>query len=211
MIIKASSIANLTDARYFAAKEVAFLGFCLDENGENYLQPMVVKALKEWIEGPSIVGEFGMQSTKDILAKVSDIGLDAVQLSFFSAADSLALRTVTSVFREIVVEKNTRASELWEHLEHFGSMSDALILDFEKNNITWQDIVKSQEFSIDLLQRACQKYKVFLAINFQSIHLQGIIKALNPEGISLKGGDEEKVGLKSFDELDDIFDALEEL
>ena len=34
MLIKASRITNLTDARYFAAKEVDFLGFNLEEGTE---------------------------------------------------------------------------------------------------------------------------------------------------------------------------------
>jgi phosphoribosylanthranilate isomerase len=71
--------------------------------------------------------------------------------------------------------------------------------------------VRSQEFSIELLQRACQQYPIFLSLKFTAPQLNGIISALAPAGISLKGGEEEKVGIKSFDELDEIFEELEEL
>ncbi len=208
--IKTSGIANLTDARYFAAKEVQFLGFCLDNADENFVQPLVVKAIKEWVEGPQILGEFGMQTTEEITALIEHIGLDTVQLSFFSQADTTFLRTKTKVFREIIVEKTTSAAEIWQNIEHFGAQSDALLLDFEKNNISWTDIVKSKEFSVELLQRACQKYVVFLSLKFSAAQLSGIISTLEPAGISLKGGEEEKVGVKSYDELDEIFDVLEE-
>ncbi len=208
--IKTSGIANLTDARYFAAKEVQFLGFCLDNADENFVQPLVVKAIKEWVEGPQILGEFGMQSTEEIADSIDNIGLNAVQLSFFSQANTDFLRTKTKIFREIIVEKTTSAAEIWQNIEHFGAQSDALLLDFEKNNISWTDIVKSQAFSVELLQRACQKYVVFLSLKFSASQLSGIISTLEPAGISLKGGEEEKVGVKSYDELDEIFDVLEE-
>jgi phosphoribosylanthranilate isomerase len=209
--IKTSGIANLTDARYFAAKEVQFLGFCLDNADENFVQPLVVKAIKEWVAGPQILGEFGMQTTEEITDSIEKIGLDAIQLSFFSQADTTFLRAKTKVFKEIIVEKTTSAAELWQNIEHFGTESDALLLDFEKNNISWADIVRSPEFSIELLQRACQQYTIFLSLKFTAPQLNGIISALAPAGISLKGGEEEKVGVKSFDELDEIFEELEEL
>ena len=36
-----------------------------------------------------------------------------------------------------------------------------------------------------------------------------ILEIPNLQGINVKGGEEEKVGVKSFDELDEIFEAIE--
>ena len=207
--ISAGGIANLTDARYFAAREVHFLGFCLDDSSENYVQSAVVKAMKEWIEGPKIVGEFGLQSTEEILAAVENIGLDAVQLNMFALADKNALREKTIVIQEIVAEKTTRAGDFWQKIEQLGSESDYLYLDFEKNDITWNDLLRNPEISIELLQRACQKYNVFLGLKFLPAQLKTIVNVLQPAGIAVKGGEEEQVGVKSFDDLDEIFDAIE--
>ena len=207
--ISAGSIANLTDARYFAAREVHFLGFCLDNSSENYVQSAVVKAMKEWIEGPKIVGEFGLQSTEEILAAVENIGLDAVQLNMFALADKNALREKTIVIQEIVAEKTTRAGDFWQKIEQLGNESDYLYLDFEKNDITWNDLLRNPEISIELLQRACQKYNIFLGLKFLPTQLKTIVNVLQPAGIAVKGGEEEQVGVKSFDDLDEIFDAIE--
>ena len=209
ILISAGSIANLTDARYFAAREVHFLGFCLDDSSENYVQSAVVKAMKEWIEGPKIVGEFGLQSTEEILAAVENIGLDAVQLNMFASADKNTLREKTIVIQEIVAEKTTHAGDFWQKIEQLGSESDYLYLDFEKNDITWNDLLRNPEISIELLQRACQKYKVFLGLKFLPTQLKTIVNVLQPAGIAVKGGEEEQVGVKSFDDLDEIFDAIE--
>lgn len=209
ILITAGSIANLTDARYFAAREVHFLGFCLDDSSGNYVQAAVVKAMKEWIEGPKIVGEFGLQSTEEILFAVENIGLDAVQLSMFSAVDKSVLREKTIVIQEIVAEKTTLAGDFWQKIEQLGSESDYLYLDFEKNNISWNDLLRNPEISIELLQRACQKYKIFLSLPFLPTQLKTIVNVLQPAGIAVKGGEEEQVGVKSFDDLDEIFDLIE--
>ena len=80
MLIKASGITNLTDARYFAAKEVDFLGFNLEENTEGYLDPMHMKAIREWVQGPKVVGEFTHASTHYVREAAAFFGLDAVQV-----------------------------------------------------------------------------------------------------------------------------------
>jgi phosphoribosylanthranilate isomerase len=210
LLVKAGNIANLTDARYFAARDVKFLGFCLDEANETFVNPIVVKAMKEWIEGPQLVGEFGMQSQEEIQNLIKEIGLTAVQLSPFTIAYGEELRKEVVVIREIIVEKTTTASEFWEMAEKFGSTSDYLLLDFEKNNIAWNDLIRHPEISIELLQRTCQKYKVFLSLIFKPQQIDAILNILQPTGIAMNGSEEEKVGLKSFDEIDEIFDALEE-
>jgi len=55
--IKASNISNLTDARYYAAWTVNWLGLDLRASAEQPLSLEAVKTIKEWIEGPVIVGE----------------------------------------------------------------------------------------------------------------------------------------------------------
>ena len=58
MLIKASRLTNLTDARYFAAKDVQFLGFNLEAGTPGHLDPMYMRAIREWVQGPVILGEF---------------------------------------------------------------------------------------------------------------------------------------------------------
>jgi phosphoribosylanthranilate isomerase len=80
-LIKASRVAHLTDARYFAAKEVDYLGFNLEAGTEGYLDPMYMKAIREWVEGPKIVGEFSHTPIRVVLEASAFYGLDVVQVS----------------------------------------------------------------------------------------------------------------------------------
>jgi phosphoribosylanthranilate isomerase len=209
MYIKASAITNLSDARYFAAQySVEFMGFCLEEGNEAYLAPYLIKAMKEWIEGPKIVGEFGVQTEEEILTQVKNIGLDAVQLSMFATASAEKIRLEVPVIQEIVVEKEHTAAQLLSLVDSFSAKADILLLDFEKNAWTFIELVRNQEISLDLLQRICQKHEVIIAISADAKKLKSLSQSIEPQGISLKGGEEERVGYKSFDELNDIFDTL---
>jgi phosphoribosylanthranilate isomerase len=204
--IKASSIKNLSDARYFAAKDVESLGFCLDEGNENYIAPHLVKAMKAWIEGPTIIGEFGLQSTEEILESIRALELDAVQLNLFSAVDRLRLGV--SVIQEIVVEESANYATLIPTLARLEEGTSLFLIDLEKNNLTWQKVIASP--LLEVLQRLCQKYKILLSISCSPAEISSILKIIQPYGLSLKGGEEERVGVKSFDELEDIFEVLEE-
>ena len=64
--------------------------------------------------------------------------------------------------------------------------------------------------TVEDLKEICEAFKIILSIDFQKDTLDEILK-LNLYGLNLKGGEEERVGVKSFDELDEILDALEVL
>ena len=55
----------------------------------------------------------------------------------------------------------------------------------------------------------CDRFKIILSIDFELDQLNEMLETVQIHGLSLKGGEEEKVGFKSFDELDEIIDALE--
>ena len=80
--VKAGFITNLTDARYFAAREVEWLGFPIG-NGDGMIAPMQVKAIAEWVDGVKIVGEFSFATPEEILALSEQVGLDAVPVGMF--------------------------------------------------------------------------------------------------------------------------------
>lgn len=202
--IKASQITNLTDARYFAAREVEWLGFNLDAGTENFVHPHNIKAIKEWLEGPKIVGEFGMQDSSEIIAAIEFLNLDAIQVGMYADTNALASQSV-SIIKEIVMEKTTDYNELSRVLETNSANVDAFLLNFSKNNIFWKNLASNKNILHDL----CHKFKIILSIGFEFAELNEILDSMQIYGLSLTGGMEEKVGYKSFDELDEILDALE--
>ncbi len=202
--IKASQITNLTDARYFAAREVEWLGFNLDAGTENFIHPQNIKAIKEWLEGPKIVGEFGMQDSSEINAAIDFLDLDVVQVGMYTEVDSLDLKEATLI-KEIVVETEEDYYDLRSTLESDSANVDIFLLNYSKNNISWSSVGSK----LNALKELCNRFKIILSIDFEAAQLNEILESVNIYGLSLKGGEEEKIGYKSFDQLDEILDVLE--
>ena len=77
---KAAGIESLTDARYYAAKGVQWMGFPLDDAAAGF-SLLRFKAMREWVAGPQVVGEFNYsQDAEAIYAVAADLALDAIQL-----------------------------------------------------------------------------------------------------------------------------------
>jgi phosphoribosylanthranilate isomerase len=208
--VKAGSITNLTDARYFAAWEVEWMGFNLDPASGAYVQPQTVKAIGEWIDGPKLTGEFNLQSADEIRTAVDMLELDAVQAGMFTnAATLIELQSPVPVIKEIVVEPGNSNAELRELFGEFAALAQIFLLDFGKNGMDWRQLKLQQNLSVDFVRELCAQYPVLLSLDFDEETLDEVLDTLNPLGLSFTGSEEEKVGFKSFEDIDDLFEILE--
>ncbi len=208
--VKASSITNLTDARYFAAWEVEWLGFNLNIGSTDYIEPHLVKAIKEWVDGVKIIGEFDLASADHINDMAQALGLDGAQLGMFTSLETFQeLEYATTLFKEIVVEKETTETSIRDHMTDFAPYVKAFVLNFEKNDVNIADLGKGASLSKEELILLCKSFPVLISMPVAAAELADFMTELSPLGLSVKGGAEEKVGYKSFDELDELFELLE--
>jgi phosphoribosylanthranilate isomerase len=207
--VKASSITNLTDARYFAAWEVKWLGFNLDTNAEDYIAPVKVKAMKEWVDGVEVVAEFGMQTAAEITELVNVLEIKTLQVGQFADVELVKALSGFSVIKEIIIETTTSESELLDQIQDFAPYCNHFILNFDKNGFNWAELENGSILSLELVKNLCEKYSILIGINCPSGDLNNLLNELNPTGLNVKGGEEEQVGMKSFDELDEVFEAIE--
>ncbi len=208
--VKASSISNLTDARYFAAWHVDWLGFDLTPDGLTVLPLPEVKEIKDWIEGPKIVGELAVLDIEQSQQIIDFLSLKYIQVGMHTPVEYLNSLTVDSIIKEVIVEPSTTFEALKAHLSTYFDYVDYFLINFDKNNLEWTALENGEILTIVQLQEICQQYEIFLSINFTPTNIKKILKTIQPLGISVKGGMEEKVGLKSYDELDEVFELLEE-
>ncbi|MEL6717686.1 MAG: N-(5'-phosphoribosyl)anthranilate isomerase [Bacteroidota bacterium] len=199
--VQASAITNLTDARYFSAREAKYLCFDLSD-GSVTLQ--AVAAIKEWVDGVEIVGAFTAEQVDEIRTIAEDLSLDVIQLGAFHNIHDVDVLEEFKIAKQIIVEPNIDWHNLASELDDLALKVHHFLLDFHKSNIAWSDLTIEQT---SLLKSWCQQYPIILNISFLPSQLPELI-ALAPHAIDLKGGEEEKVGYKSFDELDDILDLL---
>jgi phosphoribosylanthranilate isomerase len=206
--IKATAIQHLTDARYFAAWYADWLGFSLDPKSASAVRPAQVSEIRAWLSGVQAVGEFGFaQSADEIIATAMELQLDAVQLPYFYAleAGQQIFASGCPIFKYVHFlgnEAETLAyAENWQHLAKY------FVLDLNSSDFAnFADWTAETSRAVSAF---CQRFPTFLQMEFVPDDLPKIL-ALLPElkGLQLQGGAEERVGLKSFDELDAIFEVL---
>ena len=165
------------------------MGFDLNVDSPTFSSPLQLNALREWISGPRIIGEFsGMQEKADIDELLKTLDLDIIQLGPFAQRDWVF---DVLVYREVLINNLADLPD-----------SDAYIIKGDGKSLSDPD-------NVEKLKELCKDRKVFIDISLSPEELVNLDKEIQPEGFVLRGGEEEKVGYKSFDELDEIMEALE--
>lgn len=201
MLIKASRITNLTDARYFAAREVHFLGFNLDEGTEGYIEPSLMHAIREWVEGPKIVGEFSAAPVEVVREAAAFFHLDAVQVRAAQHLDQLPLLEGIPVLLEL--EPDTAPDAAERVMRQAAPFVQFFVLPFSSE---MPDAAVAGAWAA-----LFSRYRVLLHTQATAAQLPGLLAWVRPQGLSLTGGEEERTGVKSFDEIEEIFGVLEGL
>lgn len=180
--VKGSGIQHLTDARYFASRGATWLGFDAGTSDNALENAQNVSAIKEWVDGVILIGEFDVQPVEIITRWIQISGVEGIQIPGHRATDILPF--IPSELFVIIDFSKKEDSELMRSLAPYSNAF--------------------------LLNPSNQKYDFPILYNWDNSqeNLIDFLQIFSPVGISLKGGMEEKVGIKSFDELDEIMDAL---
>ena len=187
--IKAGSITHLTDARYFAAWQVDYMGFpVIQHPAENEPGIREIKEIASWVEGPLKVGEVRETIDPEFLEfYCEETGMDIIE------------------FRKEVIPTTD-----WKQNDYPVA--------FNVNNISEVDqlindpkLPKAVYYLIDNLSGRVgfklQDTLLFIRLTEMG-SLGGIIENPAIDGIQLRGSAEEKTGIKSFENLDVILEKL---
>jgi|GEM_PF-173025 len=202
-LIKASRVAHLTDARYFAAKEVDYLGFNLEEGTEGYLDPMYMKAIREWVAGPKIVGEFNRTPIRVVREAANFYGLDVVQVSAKNHGAQLSELEGLEVMLEIEIAEQGLTFSIAE-LKAFAAQVDIFLFNFSRTSISKSTFYAAQDFWREVFGLRPS----LLQADLYASDWPEILETLGLSGLSIVGGEEEQVGVKSYDQIDDVFESL---
>lgn len=190
-VIKAGSLTNLTDARYFASFGVEMIGFHFDPYAENYLPADLAAEIRGWLYGPRFVGEFRGVSKSD--QAIAD---------FVSTVEKVKLEVVECTPEDLAVVKSN-----WE---------GPIILALNAEQIaTAATAVNDPQVDYVLLQVEDAQAAVAMAqlgdtkpVLLDSAHtVEGLSEMLpkaQPAGFNVRGGAEQQVGMKTFELLDPL-------
>ncbi len=203
-ILKASSITNLSDARYFASYGINMIGFCFDPQSTDFMNPFKVKEISGWIEGPKIVGEFRNLSVEAINETIISQDLHYAQINLADISPEHAAINSVPLILEIGVVAETNFNEVAIQLEKKFRNEHFVLL-----NLTALSSLHETALN-NFVKNICSRYPTLLDYNFSSENVSAIVQQFNPAGICLHGSHEEKTGTKSFEALDALMSAIQE-
>jgi phosphoribosylanthranilate isomerase len=195
--IKLSNITNLSDARYAAAVGIDYIGFCFDANDTNYIPPVKAKEIFEWTSGTIIVAEFGKQSINEIKDISELLSVDFIEIANSMLPNELANFQIPLVkkidldtFNKTTLNKEIEAYKMICHSFHFFSSSG------------------KDDFDKDTLKVLCENNLIVWGLPLDTANTKNIINSFKPFALNISGGNEEKPGIKDFDEMNDWLDSI---
>lgn len=209
--VLASGVTHLTDARYFAAWEVEYLAFPVGEGVTEGISWDYFHALREWVEVPAIAAELGtIDDAEAWVAILNEQNVDhaLVRHPAPAAAAQTFADAGIKMLLHVPVEGYQTAEDVAEALEE-GADAGAIVLDFEQGGITLADLEAGNPFGLPELDTLLKKQPCLLQIGLGKTDPIAFKDAHPLAGYAVRGSSEEKVGYKSFDDLDDLFEGLE--
>lgn len=202
-LVAVTDINNLSDARYCAGMGVDILSFNLSGDHLEGIKPEAVKEITGWLAGVQMAGAFSTgTSTSEINEAVQSCPLHFVQVGVPYLLDELKEIVVPIIFR-IEITKDTIERELQELMELYSPQVQYFLID--SNDFDLVD-----ETNWRFLKTLTSQFPVIIGFGITKENIQPVLDNLKPVGIALKGGHEIKPGLKNFDDLEEIFELLEE-
>ena len=197
-----NGINNLSDARYCAGMGADMMGFNLDNRKTGHLSDDAFKEITGWVAGIKLVGEFDEASAAEINEKAFNLNLDLIQLNKPYLLDEIR-KIEKPVIQKVFINKDTIETELMEMLDLYHE--DVPYFLIYSNDFTTID-----ETNIRLLSDIARLHPVIIGFGIEKGNIENVLEQVTPYGIGLQGSDEIRPGLKTFDELEEIFEALEE-
>jgi len=189
--IIAAEVTNLTDARYFAAWGVDYISYVVDKENPNYIGDDGIKEIIDWTEGSFNLAHItSINNQNDLGSRIKNLNMSGVILDVFVTEDKKIYDISQRIYK----------TYLW---------NESLIKSTEELIILKIDNVNLLEDRLSDVKELCKNNEVYIDGNLNLNYLELLLSKIKPTGIVLRGGEEEKIGFKSYDELDKIFEYLE--
>lgn len=203
--VKICGLTTMEDARFCAGAGADFIGFVQHPESPRYVEPAHVADILEWVAGPRPVGVFVNRSAEEINRTSDRAGFELVQLHGDEPPRTCAAvdRPVIKAFR---VEHDASVEQLERWIEPYVDHVDYLLLDTHHTDL-WGGTGESfnwrvaRELSIDL--------PLFLAGGIGAENVREAIDRMRPYAVDLSSSVEEEPGEKSFEKMEQFFDAFD--
>jgi phosphoribosylanthranilate isomerase len=193
--IFARSVENLTDARYFAAWQVDWICFTYERDGEILVDVGDLKEIAGWLDGSRFAMEFDKTPLQDAMWLAEEAGVEAVLVGAREAGIHSGLDLFTKI-------KWDDAKDMAEVLEGVLTQGSQVVLEMGAAKGQWQD-------SLVMALRTPTLWKrVFVDRVMDMEAVRALDERMPGIGFCVRGSEEEQLGVKSFDDLDDLMEGM---
>lgn len=197
--VKINRITNLTDARYCAGMNVDVIGFNFETSSPHYVSPAQFGEITGWISGIEFAAEFKNTSPNEInivLEKYPGIAwVESEELESLLELKGKGLNLIYKLpIEDLAKGKDEIGEKIKNHPITFHLTSKA-------NTLTAEHLAHIQALS--------SLGKVILGFGISAENAAELSEHPNISGLALDSGDEIKPGLRDFDQMADILEALE--
>ena len=205
-IVKVSGVTNLSDARYCAGMGVVMLGFSMDADSPNYVEPAKFTEIRGWLAGVQIVGETTATDPDVIESLLEAYQPDALQIDEPALLPYLGTFNSSSGELSLILRVDLTHITL-DQLDTLFQTSVAgadFVLLESHSSVHIDDELKT------LLQQLAKRHPILLGTGISAKRVHDLLDSLPIQGIALNGSHEEQPGNKEFGELMDVLEAIEE-
>ena len=195
--VKIGRVNNLSDARYCAGMEVGLLGFRAEQSDDAHVSADFFHEMKEWLSGVGYVLEFGPKATalsiQEAVAAYEVEYVEVQSIDTLLSINDLKTKKILKLSEINHAVDVTQLKSLATHLEYLLIEGD----DIDENS------------AMDIVGQLSDKIKVLVGFGITPQSVELLAQNEGVAGIAMQGGDEIRPGLKDFDELADVLEALE--
>ncbi|GAB3809224.1 hypothetical protein GCM10028819_50110 [Spirosoma humi] len=206
-LVKISNVTNLSDARYCAGMGVDMLGFSMDTDSPDYVEPAKFAEIRGWLAGVQIVGETRSTDPEAIEQLLETYQPDLLQVDEAALLPYLSTLGISDKELRFILRVDVAQLTLdqLDTLLQTGAANADYVLLESNGPVNMEDDLKT------LLQRPSTRYSILLGTGISAENVHELLAELSAiRGIALSGGIEEQPGNKEFGELMDILEAIEE-
>lgn len=194
-LVKINHVNNLSDARYCAGMGVDLIGFDLRPGSPHFVAPKQANDIGGWLAGVRVVGEVGSEPAPNL----DEYTLHLLQVESEALLEALSHKGLPFLFH--LPLPNLAA------LQAAGAQMAALQGRVEAFVLTGPLALDAQ--SLPLLAQYAAQYPLLLGFGINGQNVGETLERLPLQGIALDGENEIRPGLKDFDALAQVLEALE--
>ena len=198
--IMAGGVSHLTDARYFAARQIDWIGFNFDPLSGKKVSVDSYLEMMKWIEGPIPVAELGNMSNIDIEKILKETKIDHLQFSHQKSED-LCLFDTKTTFLHLPATVIDMAF-LTKVINNTRDQTSYYIIETHRSSALCDVDMKKIETICSMAGEA----KILIDVPYGKNNILQVLD-MGIIGVHLSGK-EEGTGIRNYDDDDELIDAV---